>query len=55
MNVAEQHPARMDANGTWWMRARRDPGVGIDQSGWTPDPRQVHQDCRTTTDTLTGG
>jgi len=44
MSVAQQYPARTDTNGTTWYRPVRDPGMGMDQWGWTADPAQAHPD-----------
>jgi hypothetical protein len=33
--VAEQYPARTDANGTTWYRPASPPGSGLAQWGWT--------------------
>lgn len=40
-SVAEQFPARTDANGNTWYRPVRDKGIGMDQWGWTSDPAQA--------------
>lgn len=40
-SVAKLFPAHTDANGNTWYRPVRDPGVGVDQWGWTSDPAQA--------------
>lgn len=44
MSVAGLYPARTDTNGRTWYRPVRDPGIGVDQWGWTSDPAQAHPD-----------
>ncbi|QYC54294.1 hypothetical protein SEA_ALLEGRO_50 [Mycobacterium phage Allegro] len=44
MSVATDYPARTDANGATWFRPVRDPGMGIEQWGWTANPLLAHPD-----------
>ncbi|QFG08471.1 hypothetical protein I5H09_gp020 [Mycobacterium phage Yunkel11] len=44
MSIAEQYPARTDANGRTWWRPVRPAGTDLSQWGWTSDPAQAHPD-----------
>lgn len=54
-SVAEQYPAQSRVDGTTWYRPRRVPGAGVDQWGWTSDPRQAHPDYAAYYDAQSGG
>ncbi|WP_016886776.1 hypothetical protein [Mycobacteroides abscessus] len=41
MSIAQQYPARTDANGNTWYRPMRPRGFDFDQWGWTSDPAQA--------------
>lgn len=41
MSIAQQYPARTDANGNTWYRPVRPRGFDFDQWGWTSDPAQA--------------
>lgn len=54
-SVAVLYPARRATDGVVWYRPARDPGVGVDQWGWTSNPRLAHPDYRAHFEAQTGG
>lgn len=44
MSVAQEFPARTDANGVTWYRPVRDAGIQLSQWGWTSNPEMAHPD-----------
>lgn len=44
MSVAQDYPARTDADGRTWYRPVRDKGMDLSQWGWTSNPAMAHPD-----------